>query len=39
MGPSVILYELVDAARGQEPATSVIFVVDTGEEREAATGS
>ena len=39
LGPSVILYELVDPPRGTESTTSVIFVVDTGEEREAAAGN
>ena len=39
LGPSVILYELLDSARGPEAAKSVIFVVDTGEDRGAATGS
>ncbi|MGA8890537.1 MAG: hypothetical protein WB493_03140 [Anaeromyxobacteraceae bacterium] len=39
LGPSVILYELVDPPRGVDATTSVLFVVDTGEELEAATGS
>ncbi len=39
LGPSVILYELVDSPRGANGGTSVIFVVDTSEERTAATGS
>jgi hypothetical protein len=39
LGSSVILYELVDSPRGADAATSVIFVVDTSEERKSATGS
>jgi hypothetical protein len=39
LGPSVILYELVDPPREGDAATSVLFVVDTGAERDAATGT
>jgi hypothetical protein len=39
LGSSVILYELVDPPREGDAATSVLFVVDTGAERDAATGT